>query len=200
MTYDQFILQYPWFDLILELFKGIVPTMVALSAIFINNRRAIKRDINNKKKDILVNINNTMLTKFIELSQMHWRSGSILLNYLPESNEDKRKSLFYEYSNSLYDFLYKAQEINDFYQTLFKSFKIEIDCEKVVVLSKQYSDILNDIAEKYSMYYEYPDEEFRERKYDEAAKETLEATRQIKDWCNNTMVLIADNINENLNK
>lgn len=37
MNYKDLILLYPWIDLILELFKGLMPTLVALLAIFLNN-------------------------------------------------------------------------------------------------------------------------------------------------------------------
>ncbi|MDU3349083.1 hypothetical protein [Clostridium sp.] len=44
MSYGEFIIKYPWADLILELFKGIMPTAVALLAIYINNKRTDKRE------------------------------------------------------------------------------------------------------------------------------------------------------------
>lgn len=51
MSYESFKLAYPWVDLILELFKGIMPTVVALLAIYVNNKIASKREMRTSKKE-----------------------------------------------------------------------------------------------------------------------------------------------------
>lgn len=51
MNYTSFIELHPWVDLFLELFKGIMPTLVALLAIYINNRIAAKREKRASEKE-----------------------------------------------------------------------------------------------------------------------------------------------------
>lgn len=51
MSYEEFIKLHPWFDLGFELFKGIMPTLVALLAIFINNKIASKREKRASKRE-----------------------------------------------------------------------------------------------------------------------------------------------------
>lgn len=59
MTYSEFILKYPYIDLIM----GFAPVVVAILAIFINNWRSGVRDKKNKRIDIIVKYENTLIEK-----------------------------------------------------------------------------------------------------------------------------------------
>ena len=59
MTYSEFILKYPYIDLIM----GFAPVVVAILAIFINNWRSGVRDKKNKRSDIIVKYENTLIEK-----------------------------------------------------------------------------------------------------------------------------------------
>lgn len=52
MSYEDLILLYPWVDLVLELFKGVMPTLVALLAIYLNNSFASERELIYRKKNL----------------------------------------------------------------------------------------------------------------------------------------------------
>lgn len=61
MSYEDLILLYPWIDLVLELFKGVMPTLVALLAIYQNNSFARKRELIYRKKNLQLDYYTKML-------------------------------------------------------------------------------------------------------------------------------------------
>lgn len=67
MTYNEFIVQYPWVDLILKIFSDIAPVVVAILAIVINNKKSSTRDKRNKKIDMIVNYENLLIDKIGKL-------------------------------------------------------------------------------------------------------------------------------------
>ena len=67
MTYNEFIAQYPWADLALELFGNIAPVVVAILAIIVNNAKSSKRDKRNKKIDMIVSYEKLLIDKISEL-------------------------------------------------------------------------------------------------------------------------------------
>lgn len=56
MSYEDLILLHPWVDLVLELFKGVMPTLVALLAIYLNNSFARERELIYRKKEFTVRL------------------------------------------------------------------------------------------------------------------------------------------------
>lgn len=54
MSFQDILASNPFLDISWELFKGVAPTLVALLAIWLNNRGASKRSINNKKLELLI--------------------------------------------------------------------------------------------------------------------------------------------------
>ena len=67
MSYNDFIAQYPYVDLFLEFFGKIVPVVVAIIAIIVNNAKSSNRDKRNKKIDMIVHYENLLIDKISEL-------------------------------------------------------------------------------------------------------------------------------------
>lgn len=61
MSYEDLILLNPWIDLVLELFKGVMPTLVALLAIYLNNSFARERELIYRKKNLQLDYYTKML-------------------------------------------------------------------------------------------------------------------------------------------
>ncbi len=61
MSYEDLILLHPWVDLVLELFKGVMPTLVALLAIYLNNSFARERELIYRKKNLQLDYYTKML-------------------------------------------------------------------------------------------------------------------------------------------
>lgn len=195
MTYDDFIKLYPAVDLFMEIFKGIGPTSVAILAIVLNHQNSIKRDKENRKNSLYYTIQREMLDKFIELSQLQWNCGANLINVLSVPEKDKREELFDKYTQSLYNMLYKAQEINDYAQTLFKNFKITPDCNNIVFHSRRFADELNSITEKYIQIWEIEHcEKIINQKLDVMRGEVLAITENVKEYTDNCMGKISENL------
>ena len=192
MTYDELVMAYPSIDVFLELFKGIAPTLVALLAIVVNNNKAKNRDKKSRKDALLYNVKKEMLEKFIELSRLQWKCGADLIDYLSELEEEKKHVFAESYTNSLYNSLYKAQEISDYYHTMFEALKIDINCSEVVGKSRNYSDSLNDLCEEYLNTYKIGCMKERNKQLDIMRDKTLVKTGEVKEWTNKIMKDIAN--------
>ncbi|WP_208893151.1 hypothetical protein [Blautia obeum] len=90
-----------------------------------------------------------MLDKFLELSQLQWKCGANLIDLLSKQDAGRGEDIQEIYSPVLYNMQFKAQEINDYYHSMFKSFGIAIDCSRIVEDSNIYSNELISICEKY---------------------------------------------------
>ena len=149
MTYSEFVKIYPALDLFLELFKGLGPTLIAILAIVLNHRNSVKRDKENRRNSLYYTVQKEMMDKFLELSQLQWKCGAILIDLLSTQDAGRGEDIQEIYSPVLYNMQFKAQEINDYYHSMFKSFGIAIDCSRIVEDSNIYSNELISICEKY---------------------------------------------------
>lgn len=121
MTYDKFIELYPWFDLFLELFKGVVPTFVAILAIAVNNYKSNKRDKRNKRIDMIIKYEEGLIEKIslLEsvLEEVYDSFSDVLkckdINDLSLlcSKYDDYKSKLIKINIELYNFTFCAQDI-----------------------------------------------------------------------------------------
>lgn len=106
MTYDELINLCPWFDLFWELFKGIAPTAVALLAIYINDRLAIKREKKKNEKDIKIKALKNLQIKAIEINDMIFSTAESFLEYMfsldnKETKDEKLKIFYQEITNTI---------------------------------------------------------------------------------------------------
>lgn len=201
MTYAELIAQYPCIDLCLELFKGLAPTIVAVLAIIINNSIASKRDKQNAVRNTTrkiceakVTILNTMLDKYIELSQLFWVCGTHLILYLSYIGDKRSDKEFESFENTLYQFQFKAQEIYDYYSSMMKQYEFCIGCNATLTDTNAFAEDLSRIAEKYIDILENKTGNQKEVILDGARDEILEATTEVKAWTNVIMVDISKEI------
>lgn len=88
MTYREFVNCYPWVDLVLELFKGIAPTGVALFAIFMNNSFSKKRDLINRKKEMKLDCLEKILSWIHEIKDGVFKTSQTLSKRLFEKDPE----------------------------------------------------------------------------------------------------------------
>ena len=122
MTYSEFVKIYPALDLFLELFKGLGPTLIAILAIVLNHRNSVKRDKENRRNSLYYTVQKEMLDKFLELSQLQWKCGANLIDLLSKQDAGRGEDIQEIYSPVLYNMQFKAQEIKDYYHSMFESF------------------------------------------------------------------------------
>ncbi|WP_045517740.1 hypothetical protein [Clostridium sporogenes] len=153
MNYNAFISKYPWFDLILEIFKGIMPTIMALLAIYINNKRARERE----KKKIAMDINLRTLENLqnhtIDLYNMVYNTGTEFLGYIQnldiEEREDINFNRFYESTTSMLLFCRKIKCLAEVESVKTGIEEISFDkCFEEV--SKYSSEAIPNIIERYN--------------------------------------------------
>lgn len=121
MSYDKFIELYPWFDLYLELFKGVVPTFVAILAIAVNNYKSNKRDKRNKRIDMIIKYEGGLIDKISLLESVLQEAYETFCDILncKDNNEleqlcskyDNYKSTLFKLNIELYNFTYCAEDI-----------------------------------------------------------------------------------------
>lgn len=97
MTYKELVIQYPWIDLILELFSKIVPVAVAILAIIINNTQSSKRDKKNKKVDMIVSYENMLVGKISLLETSLDDLYDTFCAIFRQKNKDKIKDAYKKY-------------------------------------------------------------------------------------------------------
>ena len=71
MTYHCLIELYPWVDLAMELFKGIMPTVIALITFFLTEYFVRKRNNLNKKKEMKFQYLENMLSWIHETKKVY---------------------------------------------------------------------------------------------------------------------------------
>lgn len=67
MTYQDFIMEYPWVDFALEIFKGVMPTVIALASVFVTQTYISKRERRNKHRNKKQEYYETILKWLIEM-------------------------------------------------------------------------------------------------------------------------------------
>ena len=201
MNYEQFIELYPAVDLALEIFKGLAPTIVAVLAIIINNSLAKARNQKDnqmlrKKKiaDAQIVVLNTMLEKYIEFSQLLWMSGTKLILYLSEENEEKREKLEKEFQQSIYEFQFKSQDIFAYYKAMFEQYDFDINCGIALEDANKFALKLITICEMNNQAYKIKCATERNLKLDKAAAEIKEETIEICAWTNAVMQSVSKKI------
>lgn len=201
MNYAEFIELHPAVDLALEFFKGICPTVVAIIAIIVNNAliksRGERSREREKKKDIneaRIGVLNTMLEKYIRLSQLFWISGTKLILFLSRENDEKKEIQEKEFEASLYEFQFKSQEIYDYFKSVFELYDFRIGCDTVVEDVREFAFGLIGICERYENTCRIEDEIARNKALDEAAEEIKEKTVEVKAWTHVVMHAIGQEI------
>ncbi|MDY5910477.1 MAG: hypothetical protein SPJ62_00350 [Inconstantimicrobium porci] len=93
MDYNTFMKIHPLFNLGYELFKGIMPTLVALFVIWINNKSANKREKNKLTNERFYNLENNAL----EINSLVYDVGTAFLTYIQDLKSDKMDDNFRTY-------------------------------------------------------------------------------------------------------
>lgn len=137
MTYDEFIMQYPVADLILEIFSTIAPVVVAILAIIINNIKSSERDKRNKKIDMIVNYENMLIDKISELQQMLDNLHDEFLNTLECENTVSMKNAYETYE------LYKGKVL----RCNIELYNLSFCADEILEENVNSKDISDDIKE-----------------------------------------------------
>ena len=130
MTYQEFIKCYPWVDLLLELFRGIMPTMVALFAIFINNSLSRKRDLMYRKKSLQMDYYLKILNWLHEIKDDVMKVSRNLDNSLNKREPNERVSRYNEFLGSISNMNEKIASWKDTYCAVIVSYDCDIKLDQ----------------------------------------------------------------------
>jgi len=82
MNYSDFIIKYPLFDLCMEIFKGIAPTLVALLVVYINNKITNNNDREKIENDLKYKIFAEAKLLAIDVNNLIFTSGTAFLDFV----------------------------------------------------------------------------------------------------------------------
>ncbi len=149
MSYDDLIKLYPWVDLIMELFKGIVPTFVALLAIFLNNFFSQKRDLLYRKKSLQLDYCEKMLQWLHEIKKDMMEITLELENALSRRNPEERVERYNNFLKYFSDMNKIITVWSDTYNMVFGAFGCDIEFDQFKKKIIENSDDIIRIGQKY---------------------------------------------------
>ncbi len=149
MTYQDFVKCYPWIDLSLELFKGIMPTVVALFAIFMNDSLSKKRDLICRKKNLQLDYFVKILNWLHEIKNDVMEVSLDLENALNKRNPDERRKRYNGFLKSISNMNGCIASWKDTYNVMLESFNCDIKLTYFKQEMKNCSDNLVKIGEQY---------------------------------------------------
>ena len=183
MNYISFISKYPYIDLILELFKGVAPTIVALLAIRINNDRANKRDLRKQTTDIKINTLLKLEEHVINFNNVIYDVGKEFLDYMQwvdkKDKKDRYFDLYYENNKTMLIFARKIMFLSEsaVVKTGAKNIEFHSYFEKVSTFSYEMTEIMNE----YEYKVENANEQYKNKLLDEVQKKLIISTQKLEE-------------------
>ena len=108
MSWQEVIVEYPWVAVALEIFKGVMPTVIALITVFITQWRISVRERKNKKKDKTFEYYENILNWLIKLKKTFMEQthslDKVLMMEFSEERIEQYKILKKEYSKMNEDY------------------------------------------------------------------------------------------------
>lgn len=149
MTYQDFVKCYPWVDLLLELFKGIMPTTVALFAIFMNNSLSKKRDLMYKKRSLQLDYFIKILNWLHEIKNDVIKVSRYLDNALNVKEPNERVDKYNEFIRTISNMNERIASWKDTYFAVLASYNCDIKLNQFKQELILYSDNLVRIGNKF---------------------------------------------------
>ena len=143
MSYEDLILLNPWIDLVLELFKGIMPTLIALLAIFLNNSFARKRELIYRKKNLQLDYYTKMLNWFHDIKNDIMEVSRDLDNALNKMNPNDRMNKYNDFMKSISKMNTSIAAWKDTYSVVLEIYNCDIELNQ---LKKEISNCSNNLV------------------------------------------------------
>lgn len=149
MNYKDLILLYPWVDLVLELFKGVMPTLAALLAIFLNNSYARKRELIYRKKNLQLDYYTKMLNWFHDIKNDIMEVSRDLDNALNKINPNDRANRYNDFMKSISKMNASVAAWKDTYSVMLEIYSCDIELNQLKKEISNCSDSLVKIGKHY---------------------------------------------------
>lgn len=149
MNYEDLIREYPYIDLIFELFKGIMPTAVALLAIFLNNSFAKKRDLMYRKKNLQLDYYVKILNWLHEIKNDVMEVSLDLENALNKVNPNEQTNGYNDFMQSISNMNRCIVSWKDTYGVMLEYYNCDIKLSQFKQEMSNFSNSLVKIANQY---------------------------------------------------
>ena len=148
MSYEDLILLHPWIDLVLELFKGVMPTLVALLAIYLNNSFARERELIYRKKNLQLDYYTKMLNWLHNIKNDMMEVSRDLDNAL-KMKPGNRKNRYDNFLNSISKMNTSIAAWKDTYSAILEIYCCDIELSQLKEDIFNCSNTLIKIGQKY---------------------------------------------------
>lgn len=149
MSYEDLILLHPWVDLVLELFKGVMPTLVALLAIFLNNSFARERELIYRKKNLQLDYYTKMLNWLHDIKNDIMEVSRDLDNALNKMNPNDRANRYNDFMKSISKMNTSVSAWKDTYSVMLEIYNCDIELNQLKKEISNCSDNLVKIGNQY---------------------------------------------------
>jgi len=149
MSYEDLILLHPWVDLVLELFKGVMPTLVALLAIFLNNSFAKERELKYRKKNLQLDYYTKMLNWLHDIKNDIMEVSRDLDNALNKMNPNDRVNRYNDFMKSISKMNTSVAAWKDTYSVVLEIYSCDIELNQLKKEISNCSDNLVKIGKQY---------------------------------------------------
>ena len=149
MSYKDLILLHPWIDLVFELFKGIMPTLVALLAIFLNNSFAKDRELIYRKKNLQLDYYTKMLNWLHDIKKDIMKVSLDLENALNKINPNERAVRYNDFMKSISNLNTFFASWKDTYSSVLEIYSCDIELSQLKKEISNFSGSLVKIGEQY---------------------------------------------------
>lgn len=148
-AFNQFLVDHPVWSFAWELFKGVIPTGVAIGAITINNTRAKKRDKTNKQKDILLKWCFELLDYISSFSTQVNETSKAYLDIMDSISNDESNGNNVVFKKKRFQIMDFAIKIKIYSKTLNEGMGITVNLSDISMQTENYITSLIEIKEKY---------------------------------------------------
>ncbi len=149
MSYEDLIILHPWVDLVLELFKGVMPTLVALLAIFLNNSFARERELIYRKKNLQLDYYTKMLNWLHDIKNDIMEVSRDLDNALNKMNPNDRVNRYNDFMKSISKMNTSVAAWKDTYSVMLEIYNCDIELNQLKKEISNCSDNLVKIGNQY---------------------------------------------------
>ena len=148
-AFNQSLIDYPLWSFIWEIIKVLLPTMVAIGAIVVNNNRAKKRDYENKKKDILLKWRLDLLNYITDLSNLADEVSRSYIDIMDADSLETAKACEKTFKRKHFEMMALALKIMRYSKSLNSGMDMRVDLSDIGKISERYVLSLLEIKQKY---------------------------------------------------
>ncbi len=149
MSYQELIKMYPWVDLAMEIFKGVVPTIVAIVTVIVTQHCTNKRELQCKAKEMRLDYLEKILNWIHQIKNNIFEVSEMLENALAEDNPKVREEKCKSFIKELNETNLSIATWSDTYNSVTTAFGYDVKLNDLKESLCGFGDAMNNILHVY---------------------------------------------------